>query len=288
MNGHVASRVSVGISTRDRWENLQRTILKSSQFLPAEVQYLIAIDGGTADPSFKNAWRGLKISWFEHERNEGYIVRRNQLIAQCGTDYYLSLDDDSYPVAGDIAQAVAYMDATPEVGVLGFQIQRPDLTFQVTSKRNTPYQTRSFVGCAHLLRVDLFNSLGGYDDTLVHQGEESHYGALLMQHGYSCMHYPGLNFLHEATTTARSSDRVRYYAARNKMLWAKKYSPTASLMTLKLARGCAEQIVCAARERSFARVRGLLASCRREAASKVGRGKLSVAQYKVWNRLDYY
>jgi GT2 family glycosyltransferase len=208
-------------------------------------------------------------------------------VKECKADYYLSLDDDSYPCDQNIWNAVEYMEKNKVVGVVGFEIGRLDGSYQVKSRANVPYQTRSFVGCAHLLRVETFRELGGYDESLIHQGEEMHYGALLFKNGYVCMHFPGVRFIHEATQVARAHARVRFHAARNKILWAYDFAPSAWSMLIKMFRGAVEQGYLAIHERSIARPRGLLTGFRECLFSRRPRVRLTGGQFKSLCALEY-
>lgn len=281
-------KFEVGISTRDRWHNLERTIVAATRFLPRDVIIRIAVDGGSAPLEIKQSLSRYNIDWREDTCRKGYIARRNELINACQAPYYLSLDDDSYPAEFGLENALALLETSRDIGVLGFPIKRPDGSWQVASSSKTPYQTRSYVGCAHLLRVEPFVRYGGYDITLIHQGEESQWGAQLWKNGLKCMHFPGVTFIHEATVVARSNERIRFHAARNKILWTVDFTPSHPQMIWRIFRVFCDQTLWALRERSIARVRGLLAGLSHGFISGRPKHALTSKQFNFLIKLPYY
>jgi hypothetical protein len=86
------------------------------------------------------------------------IVQRNQL-ARIASAYYLSLDDDSFPVAGDLSRAVQFLEGEPDTLGLAFSIVLRDEV--LPSSVRTPAPVRYYIGCGHLLKRELFLRLGG-------------------------------------------------------------------------------------------------------------------------------
>ena len=114
--------VGIGITTRDRWPDLAQTLTALSGLRLSGLETVV-IDDGSAVP-VPDALR-LLFPWVTFERSassQGYIVQRNRLARLLKADYYLSLDDDSFPVAGDLAGAVKFLDHKPEVVGLAFSI----------------------------------------------------------------------------------------------------------------------------------------------------------------------
>ena len=105
--------IGIGITTKDRWEDLAVTlaVLKGEGLDCLET---VIIDDGSRVP-IPDELRE-KFSWVKfvrHEESKGLIVRRNELVDRLSTEFYLSLDDDSFPVAGDLEAAATWLREHP-------------------------------------------------------------------------------------------------------------------------------------------------------------------------------
>ena len=58
-----------------------------------------------------------RFPWVRFERSDrsyGLVVQRNRLARMITSAYYLSLDDDSFPAAGDLGKAVQFLEGKPD------------------------------------------------------------------------------------------------------------------------------------------------------------------------------
>src|SRR5580693_6668012 len=90
-------RCTIGISTRDRAEDLRHTLERQRLIGLGEMRYII-VDDGSSDPM---AIRPLaeklpRCQFVRHEQSGGYVRRRNEMAEMCETEFLISLDDDSY------------------------------------------------------------------------------------------------------------------------------------------------------------------------------------------------
>ncbi|MBV9492079.1 MAG: glycosyltransferase [Verrucomicrobia bacterium] len=285
MMSDLSSLVTIGICTKDRWADLDATLhrLVSGGFGNLTLQ--VVDDGSnTACPYALDFWPGpVTLRRFEHPA--GYIVRRNHLAKQAQTTYLLSLDDDSYPVAGSLGDAVAFAEACEDLLCLGFTIYNPvGGAFESRATQPEPYPVRAFIGCGHLMHVPRFLSLGGYREEMTHQGEEMELAARALQRGWRCFHYPDLTIHHTASNKGRNWSRMDYYGARNSFWWNDWFVPAwlrplqqtrtfvgRGLHLLKLRRaalwkGMVDGLVLAGRYRRF-------------------RQPFTMRQYRSWRRL---
>ena len=94
-------RIGIGITTKDRWEDLETTLsVLSSQGLSR--LETIVIDDGSSRPAPPSLLE--RFPWVRFERSDrsyGLIEQRNRLAPMIKSDYYLSLDDDSFPATGE-------------------------------------------------------------------------------------------------------------------------------------------------------------------------------------------
>jgi GT2 family glycosyltransferase len=215
----------------------------------------------------------------------GYIVRRNQLARGMAAKYYLSLDDDSFPMSGSLADAVAFAESCDDLFGLSFPIYNPvTARHQVRSLQAQPYKVRSFIGCGHLLRRDRFLDLGGYREEFVHMAEEGEIAVRAFQRGYSCYHFPGLQIHHVESDSGRSRQRMDYYGARNTVLWNDWYVPR-RWMLIKQGRTFIGRLVQSLKTQRFGSINGEIAGLRRIVRFRANRERLSPSLYKSWQRL---
>lgn len=277
--------VQIGIATRNRWDDLRNTLTKITDFGLEHVHTLI-LDDGSDDPcpfDVRSVLREAELERFSESK--GYIVRRNQLARELTATYYLSLDDDSFPVAGSLELAIEFAESRKDLLCLSFPVYNT-LTgrHQVKSIQSTPYLVRSFIGCGHLLRRDSFLELGGYREELVHMGEEGELAARAFQHGLYCYHFPDLQIHHTESNSGRSRHRMDYYGARNTVLWNDWYMPNA-LSLVKQGRTFASRVIQTVRSRRIGPINGEFAGLRDIASFRANRRRLSLNLYRAWQSL---
>jgi GT2 family glycosyltransferase len=279
------SRVEIGIATKNRWPDLRRTLEQVAAFGLGELRILIFDDASDAPCPYdmKAICPGAELRRFNE--SSGYIVRRNQLACAMTAKYYLSLDDDSFPVSGSLAEAIEFAESCDDLFCLSFPIYNPIAgRYQVRSLQPTPYRVRSFIGCGHLLRRDRFLELGGYREELVHQGEEVEIAVRAFHRRFWCYHFPGLQIHHTESDTGRNWHRMDFYGARNTVLWNDWYMPN-GLIAVKQSRGLVARLIQVVRTRRLGAMQGLFASLKEVRQHRAHRQRMSLSLYRQWKRL---
>src|SRR5271165_638912 len=118
--------LGIGITTRDRWDDLAVTLseLRTKGYEDVET---IVIDDGSKKPlpkALRVAFPKVRFERVHHSL--GLVVQRNRLAQMLSSTYYLSLDDDSFPVEGDIRAAVIWLENHPSVAALALHIVQAD------------------------------------------------------------------------------------------------------------------------------------------------------------------
>ena len=282
---NLLSLVQIGIATKNRWNDLKLTLEKIRDFGLGGMRILIFDDHSDVPCPFDGQalCSGAELKRFDGSR--GYIIRRNEIAEAMDAKYYLSLDDDSFPVGGSLEAAVAYAESLSDNFCLGFPICGPPDGNQFQEcEPEPPQQVRSFVGCAHLLDRQRFLDLGGYRGELIHQGEENEIAVRAFQKGLLCRRFSEFQIAHMATNNGRSFYRMDYYGARNTLLWNDWYLPSEQKI-VRQGRAIANRAYSFALTRRSGHMRGSLAGLRDIRRYKRFRHSLSPNQYRAWQKL---
>ncbi|HEY5895749.1 MAG TPA: glycosyltransferase [Chthoniobacterales bacterium] len=228
--------IGIGISTRDRWGDLEITLLRLESFGMDWCKTVLVIDDGSQQPVSDGMRERFPRVIFERSPEpRGYIVQRNQLARVLPTDLYLSLDDDSFPEVGDIALAAEWLIKAPTVAALCFSIiPGGDGSAENYSFAPNPAPIRFYIGCAHLVKRELFLQLGGYREELEHYTEEQQFSLVAMRHGLAIYHYPDVIVRHLRSPAGRTPKRAHRLLTRNDVYCAMMYYPFLYL-TLSIA-----------------------------------------------------
>jgi len=228
--------ITIGITTRNRPESLQRC-LASLEHVP-DVAAVLVFDDGSDPPAAAHPSPGsAPLQVIRDDRGVGYIAGRNRLVAEARTPYVLLLDDDAVVLSEKaIEHACAVLDADPSVGGVAFaQAEadgRPWPQRMQPGRSDVPAIVPSFIGFAHLLRRDLFISLGGYRERLMFYGEEKDYCVRLMDAGYRVVFLPDARVAHIVDPAGRSQSRYVRYVIRNDIFTSLHSDPMPLVMAV--------------------------------------------------------
>ena len=282
------SLVQIGITTKNRWDDLKVTLEKVRDLGLGDLRIIIFDDHSDVPCPYPVGaiCPGAEIQRFDISR--GLIVRRNEIAAAMDAKYYLSLDDDSFPCMGSLEAAVAYAESLTDNFCLAFPYHIPGSAGkEPVMSREPPVQVRSFIGCAHMLDRQRLLDLGGYREELIHQGEEMEIAVRAFQQGLACRRFPGLLIIHMTTSVGRSFDRMDYYGSRNTLLWNDWYLPPVQ-RTVKQGRALLMRLFAFAASRRFGHIRGSLAGLIAIQRYKRYRNSMTADQYRRWQKLPLY
>ena len=277
--------VSIGITTKNRWQDLETTFGMLMQAGVGELPIYLYDDGSDQPCPIPEVRLPVRLQLRRFNHSAGLIVRRNQLASDVKTKYLLSLDDDSYPVSGSLQAAVDLAEAHTDLLCLTFPIYNPILEMHESrSLRNQTYQVRAFRGGGHLMNLRHFWKAGGYREELFHQGEEIDLAARAFQQGFNCYHFPGLQIHHTASNEGRSWSRMDYFGSRNNLLWNDWYVPSRAKF-VQQARTISARAFLALRVRRFALIKGIYAGFSAMAQFRNYREPFSTELYNRWKQL---
>ena len=212
---------SVVITTRNRKEELRRAIRSClRQTFPTEV--LVFDDGsddGTSDLVLKEF---PKVNLQHRRESKGCIVRRNEAASLASGAIIFSIDDDAEFSSDDIIQRTVEEFEHPAVGAIAIpfnDVNRGSDISQRAPDTERQWVTNEFIGTAYAVRRDLFLRLGGYRESLVHQGEEGDFCIRMLAAGYFVKLGTSSPILHHESPR-RDTERSNFYGQRNLMLFA--------------------------------------------------------------------
>ena len=214
----MSAEFSIGITTRDRWQELERTLKALAAHGLDTCETVVTDDGSTVEMP---ADFPSRFPWVTFQRSPvsiGYIAQRNCLARQLTAPIYLSLDDDSAPSSGDISLAAKWLTARPDVVALAFCVCGSEPAMTSSAALPEPAPVRFFIGCAHLLRREEFLRLGGYREELESYCEEFEFCVRAWTHGRLVMSWPSVVFQHHSSPAGRNLDRLNRLLTRND-LW---------------------------------------------------------------------
>ena len=288
INQDLASLVSIGIATKNRWQDLEITLTKIKEAGLDTLPIIIFDDASDQPCPFDVSNLSLPIQIHRFTESKGYIVRRNQIAQSIKTKYYLSLDDDSYPVSGSLEAAVDFAESQENLLCLSFPIYNPVLSeYQNQSFNKEPYPVRCFVGCGHLLHREKFLELGGYREELIHQGEEMEIAARAFQKNWYCYHFPDLLIHHTASNEGRNWYKMDFYGSRNNVLWNDWFIPN-ELKLYKQTRTLLSRLMLSLKVSRLGILQGEISGFKEISGYKKYRQTMSLLVYQEWVKLRYF
>jgi GT2 family glycosyltransferase len=217
--------VGVGITTRDRWDDLAVTLSELRNQGYGDLQTIVIDDGSKHPvPQFLQT-TFPKVRFERVDHSLGLVVQRNRLARILDTTYYLSLDDDSFPVAGDLSDAVVWLENHPSVAALALHIIKQNEGIPKPEQQREPFLVRHYIGCGHLLRRKEFLELGGYLERLHYFDEEIDFSLKALLNGFSTYAFPSVVIRHNRTPTARNRPKAVRYYTRNQVIIGFLYFP---------------------------------------------------------------
>jgi glycosyltransferase involved in cell wall biosynthesis len=280
---------TVVITTRNRRYELRKAI--ASALAQSARPDVLVIDDASTDGTaqmVKSEFPEVVLRRFE--RSQGYIAQRNRAADIAQGPVIFSLDDDAVFSTPDIVDATLRRFDHPRVGAVAIpfvDVTRSNEIHQEAPRADGVFASYAYIGTAHAVRRDLFLEFGRYREDLVHQGEEEDYCTRMLARGYVTR--PGTSApIHHFESLERNWDRMDYYGARNKILYAWYNVPWPHL-GLHLAATTVKTLLHNLQPRRFAiRVRGALAGYQFIASRTCRRVPVPSPIYRLSRRLKRF
>jgi GT2 family glycosyltransferase len=212
---------TVVIVTKDRREEAERAVRSAiAQEGPVEV---IVVDDGSSDGTAQEiAAEFPSVRTVRNEASAGYIVRRNEAAKLASAPLIVSIDDDAEFVEPDTVMRLLPLFDDQRVGAVALphvDLLQGDHVIQGAPDGAELFVTSCFRGTAYAVRRELFLGLGGFRQSLFHQGEEQDLCLRLLAAGGLVAIARTAPVLHHASPK-RDQLRAWVYGPRNDILFA--------------------------------------------------------------------
>ncbi len=238
---------------------------------------VIVVDNGSADGTVEAVRRGFpRTHVIALPANVGFAAGNNQGMLEATGRHFVLLNSDTIVLPGGLERCVEYLDAHPEVGVVGPQLLNPDrskqncihnsptllseLVGQSLLRRlwpsrwpsklvdyREPLEVEAVLGACLFVRADVVREVGPIDEAYFFFLEETDWCERIRARGWKVVHLPDAEVIHlygEATKKkVPLRTRIEYYRSRyvffRKNRSRAAYLALRALVRAKLAAGLA-------------------------------------------------
>jgi len=221
-------QVSIIMACRDSARYLGTAIESLLADAPHDSEVIILDDGSTDDTPHiltHAADRDSRITLLRNEQPQGVAVGRNRCARAASGKYLVQMDADDVVIPGRIRAQVQFLDAHPDVGVLGGAIELIDARGKKFRTRSYPahdsqiraimYRVSPFAQPAVTMRRELFLQAGGYEPSYLFAQDLDLWLRLAKVTRFANLMQPVLQYrVHGRSTTARFIRRIQLRSAR--------------------------------------------------------------------------
>lgn len=213
------------------WNGLEvlRPCLKSLSENTAVDHEVIVYDNGSAETGIEEVVAPYaQVKLVKSEVNHGFARGNNLASKHAQGKYIVFLNNDTLPQPGWLNALVDMAEANPNYGLLGSRLINPDGSVQhvggyfVPSVKtfmspyrnypadtpgiNSPRECEVYIACCILVRKDVFDSVGGFDEKFFQGYEDYDLCLKIREHGYKVMYCPDSLVIHFPETSTKKLD----------------------------------------------------------------------------------
>lgn len=281
-------RLTLSIASKDRPAVVEATLRKLHDFGLGGCPLVLCDDGSTPalnPPALALFPNGRLL---RNETAQGQASARNRIAFECETPYLLQLDDDSYPVAGDLAGLLKFGDESMNWLAIAVPFEEParGRCFPKGIPSEQAIAVKSFVGCSVLFDVARLRELGGYAGWIGRTVEEEELALRALASELQVLSVDLLRIRHDVSATTRDLSGIALRSHRNWLLMWLVHAPW-QMLPWRVGRLLAGALRQAASQRDGAALKGLLEGIQMFAAGRVGRNPVSISCYRQFRRLPH-
>ena len=227
------------ITTRNRCEELQRTLEKLFDLQPPADEVIICADGCTDGTPAMVRQQFPSCILLENEFARGSVFSRDRLLRAASGDIVASFDDDSYPLEKDFFARVEQLFAEhDDAAVISFPEVRDEEEAAHANKTasSPPHLVSAYANCAAAVRRDVYLRSQGFPFFFTHMYEEPDYALQCYSLGYVVRFEPSLRVRHRVSSAQRKPIRRHHLNARNELYSVFMRCPFPQLIAVALFR----------------------------------------------------
>ncbi len=209
-------------------------------------EIIVADDGSSDGTQTLLAGYGNQIRVVTHPRNKGFATTCNDGAAAARGEYVLFLNNDTVPFPGWLDTLVEYIQARPQVGMVGSKLLYPNGTIQHAGVAicqdlwprhiyvglpadhpavNKARRMQAVTGACMLLPRELFQRLGGFDTVFINCYEDIDLCLRLDALGYEIHYCPQSCLIHFESVSEGRHDKEIYSGDIFMRRWKHKLRP---------------------------------------------------------------
>lgn len=218
--------VSVLVVTHNRKEELARCIESVVGQTYSRLE-IVVVDNGSGDGTsdmIRATFPGVRL--VRSAVNLGCPSGRNFGFGFCAGTYIYMLDDDGWLDPEAIKHAVARAESDPRIGVVMSRVNEVHADGGIVPRdaREAGF-CQTFSGGCSLVRRAILETVGGFPEDYVRQGEEQDLAIRMIDAGYYCYYEPASIMYHAPSPVGRDQKQFIYYTLRNSTRTSLKYWP---------------------------------------------------------------
>lgn len=258
------SIIILSYNTNEITKNCLDSLSKNLKRYPSVNWEIIVVDNASVDGSVAMFQKNKDILLILNKKNVGYPKGNNQAINIAEGKYILLLNSDTLVENIDFEELLGYLEKDPAIGVLTVKVVLPSGRIDPASHRGFPTVWNSFcyfsgleklfgkipvigkyfggyhltnmnldkvheidspTGAFYLVRKDVLNKVGGFDDkNFFMYGEDLDLSYRIKKNGYKILYYPDSTIIHlkhtsglkKADEETRNRTKGYFYEAMKK------------------------------------------------------------------------
>ena len=204
----IIMKISILITTKNRRDDLAFTLYKISFLLKQPNVECVVYDDGSIDGTSEF----LKVSYpeiilYSNKLSKGYLYCRNKMLNETTADFAISLDDDAHFITEGVLEIIeSYFNQNPRVALLGFRIYWSKQLPNSEVSNHKPTQMKSYVGCAHVWRMNSWRNIPNYPEWFMFYGEENFASYQLFKKKWEIHYLPDVLVNHRVNIVERKKN----------------------------------------------------------------------------------
>lgn len=212
-------KFSILISTKNRLEDLQLTLQKTSFLLEREDVECNIYDDASDDNTVEYLKKNYpNIQLYTNNKSKGYIYNRNYLLNNCKGKYAISLDDDSSFIIENCLEIIEnHFETNENCGVIACRIFWSKEEPKYINSNEVIQKVNGFVGCGHIWNIEAWKKIPNYPNWFVFYGEENFASIQLLKKALEIHYVPEILVHHRVDVKSRKKEKDYKQRARRSL-----------------------------------------------------------------------